>query len=73
MIYTYKCNECNEIFDVWATFDEKEKGLHPKCPRCNSEDTRQEFSAINLGGSSKAGGRTNMPPGCGPTGGLGCC
>ena len=73
MIYDYKCNKCDEIFEVWTTLAEKEKGLHPKCPRCSSEDTRQMIGVVNVGGSSKTGGGMGMPPMCGPAAGAGCC
>lgn len=73
MIYDYKCNKCGEVFEVWTTLAEKEKGLRPKCPKCSSEDTRQMMSTVGLGGSSKTGGGMNMPPMCGPAAGTGCC
>lgn len=71
MIYDYKCARCGEIFDVWATLAEKEKGLRPQCPKCNSEDTRQMIGSVNLAGNLKTGG--GMPPMCGPAAGPGCC
>lgn len=33
--YTFKCNICEEIFDISCTIAEKENQL---CPKCNSKD-----------------------------------
>lgn len=73
MIYDYKCTQCGETFEVWATLAEKEKGLRPECPKCSSKNTRQMMSAVSIGGSSKTGSNMNMPPMCGPAAGPGCC
>lgn len=69
MIYEYQCTECGEVFEVWATLAEKEKGLRPQCPKCRCEDTRQIITAVALAGSSKSRRSTDAGPMCGP----GCC
>ena len=73
MIYEYECNNCGETFDVWATLAEKEKGIKPVCPKCNSDDTYQVLGSVNVGISSKSGARGGVPPGCGTLSGAGCC
>ncbi len=75
MIYDYKCKQCSEIFEVWATLAEKEKGLQPECPKCQSKETKQMMGALSIGGGSSksgnSGGGDMPPPMCGP--GAGCC
>ncbi|MGC8580355.1 MAG: FmdB family zinc ribbon protein [bacterium] len=39
MIYEFQCRQCSTIFEIKATLAEKEKGLKPRCPRCNSDNT----------------------------------
>jgi|YelNatPaOPRAMG01_1025707.scaffolds.fasta_scaffold01254_15 putative FmdB family regulatory protein len=51
MIYEFECDKCSTIFEVKASLSEKEKGLKPRCPKCNSENTHQivtSFSTIGL-------------------------
>ena len=69
--YEFICENCNHTFEIRATIQEKEKGLHPACPKCNYEITRQVLSA---GMFIRTGGMTNFnPPGCAPNAGPGCC
>ena len=70
--YEYVCTECQNKFDVFATLSEKEKGLRPECPKCQSQKTNQVFSSFTVIGGIK-GGNFNMMPGCGPAAGPGCC
>ncbi|RPJ18717.1 MAG: zinc ribbon domain-containing protein, partial [Chloroflexi bacterium] len=39
-LYDYQCQNCQAVFEVRATFKEKEQGLKPKCPQCQSKKTR---------------------------------
>jgi len=39
-IYDFQCKQCNEVFEVRATIREKEAGLAPGCPNCDSRDVR---------------------------------
>lgn len=75
MFYDYKCTDCEEVFEVRATFAEKEKGLKPECPKCGSKQTKQVFSALNIGGETtkSAGSSEGMqaPSCCMP--GAGSC
>ncbi|HMB22065.1 MAG: FmdB family zinc ribbon protein [Chloroflexota bacterium] len=43
-LYDYQCQHCQSVFEVRATFKEKEQGLKPKCPECQSKKTRQVMS-----------------------------
>ncbi len=69
--YEYICTECQTKFEVFATVNEKEKGIKPECPNCHSKKTVQVFGNILvMGGGSKNGGFVS---GCGPSSGPGCC
>jgi len=48
--YSYKCLGCGQVFDVRATLQEKEEGKGGKftCPKCRSNNLKQEFSAANF-------------------------
>jgi len=63
--YDYKCNRCDERFEVSLSVKEKESTTII-CPKCKSEDTSQIFGVvgINTKYSSK-----QSPPGCS----RGCC
>lgn len=70
-LYNYQCEQCFEVFEVRATFKEKEAGLEPECPNCHSQETRQMITAgLVLRGSD---GASLSLPGCGPNAGPGCC
>jgi putative FmdB family regulatory protein len=70
-IYEFVCDQCSESFDIFATIQQKEDGLHPVCPNCGNETTRQ---LISTGMFMRRGGMSNFnPPGCGPNSGPGCC
>lgn len=71
--YEYVCKDCQTKFDVYATLDEKVKGLRPECPKCQSQKTAQIFVSFAMIGGSKGGTNFNTMPGCGPTAGPGCC
>lgn len=48
--YIYKCSDCDNVFKIEATIREKEEGKSKKfiCPKCQSKNISQEFSAINF-------------------------
>lgn len=48
--YKYKCSGCGNVFDIEATIKEKEEGKNEKfiCPKCQSKNIKQEFSAGNF-------------------------
>jgi putative FmdB family regulatory protein len=39
-LYAYRCDECGHLFDVRASFAEKQAGLEPACPACQGRRER---------------------------------
>ncbi len=72
--YDYFCQKCQKTFEVSMTFQEKDKGIKPQCPFCNSDkNIIQVFGNIGiLSGGDKKGGE-NPPPTCGFSGQESCC
>jgi putative FmdB family regulatory protein len=68
-LYDYQCKQCQAIFEVRASIREKEAGLTPVCPTCESEQTQQLITS----GLVLHSGAGQMGPGCGPGAGPGCC
>lgn len=69
--YDFQCEQCEEVFEIRATFKEKEAGLKPECPKCHSKKTRQMITAgLVIRG---ADGASLTLPTCGPNAGPGCC
>lgn len=74
--YEYICSECQNKFDVFATFAQKEKGLKPECPSCHSKKVIQVFGNFMVMGGSKSGGFNpggGFTPSCGPQARPRCC
>ncbi len=70
-VYVFQCQDCKEVFDVRASFKEKEAGLEPQCPSCQSQRTKQ---VITAGLIIRSGNETSLSfPACGPSAGPGCC
>jgi putative FmdB family regulatory protein len=71
-LYDYQCQDCKAVFEVRATFKEKEEGLKPQCPHCQSKQTRQLLTSGLLlrvvSDNTHQGGCA-----CGAGGGSGCC
>ena len=44
-IYAYQCKDCDAIFEVRATIQEKENGLALTCPQCSGHEARQLLTA----------------------------
>lgn len=71
-IYNFQCDDCETVFDVRATFQEKERGLDPVCPQCHGQHAHQRISAgWFLSGQGSAGAASAPAWGCAPGGG--CC
>ncbi len=71
-IYDYQCDLCERTFEVRASFKEKEAGLKPACPSCQSTDTHQLLTAgmlVHAGGTDGP----SISSCCGPNAGPGCC
>jgi putative FmdB family regulatory protein len=71
-LYDYQCNKCQAVFEVRATFKEKEAGLEPECPQCHSKKTHQLLTSGLFLRKSDDGADLTWP-GCGPNSGPGCC
>ncbi len=74
--YDYLCQKCKKTFEVTMTYNEKDKGLKPKCPTCNSsKDVIQVFGNIGIVSRDvKKTGTNNPPSSCNFSGGgCGCC
>jgi putative FmdB family regulatory protein len=71
-LYDYQCQGCQTVFDVRATFKEKEDGLKPECPKCASKQTRQLLTSGLFLRKSDDGADLSLPA-CGPNTGPGCC
>jgi putative FmdB family regulatory protein len=70
-LYCFACDQCGEEFEILASIKQKEAGLEPECPKCQSRATTQMITAgLTLRGSSLGYlSRTT----CGPNPGPGCC
>ncbi len=71
-IYEYQCKHCEAVFEVRATFKEKEAGLKPECPQCHRKQARQLLTSTLFLRRSEEG-KGPAWPGCGPNAGPGCC
>lgn len=69
-LYDYMCEQCQAVFEIRATIQEKEIGLEPECPVCHG---KQVHSVITAGLILKGSGSGFSDPGCGPSCGPGCC
>ena len=70
-LYDFECKQCGEVFEILASFKEREAGLEPECPQCHSKDTLQVVTAgLVIRGSD---GASLSLPACGPNAGPGCC
>ena len=71
-LYSFECGDCQAVFDVRASFQEKEKGLAPACPECHGQHAHQLISAGWFLSGRGATGVDSAPNwGCAP--GSGCC
>ena len=70
-LYDYRCERCDEVFEVRASIKEKEAGLQPECPKCHSPKARQVITAGLVIRRSDGGGLAF--PACDPNAGPGCC
>lgn len=72
-IYNFRCDDCETVFDLRATFQEKERGLTPVCPQCQGQHAHQLISAgWFIGGRAAPSAAVATAPTCG-CGGGGCC
>jgi len=71
-LYDYQCRLCQTVFEVRATFKEKDEGLEPECPVCHSKETHQLLTS-GLFLRRSGDGSTLEFPTCEPNAGPGCC
>ncbi|NLJ73384.1 MAG: zinc ribbon domain-containing protein [Firmicutes bacterium] len=45
-LYDYRCRECDSVFEVKLTLEEKGQGVTPSCPQCKSTKVVQAFSPV---------------------------
>lgn len=43
----YKCNDCDNIFEVWLTNDLENFPEDPLCYECGSQETRRIYGSVN--------------------------
>lgn len=67
--YEYLCRRCAHVFEKRMTVEEK-KNTTVSCPKCNSEEVRQQFFGVSFSGKKSA--RGNFSGGC-CGGGPSCC
>lgn len=61
-MYNYRCQECETVFEVRASIQAKEAGLHPVCLECRSQQVQQ---IITAGLMLHGGKEINLSPACG--------
>ena len=69
-LYDFQCEHCGTVFEIRATFKEKEAGLEPECPQCQSKEMKQVLTAGLL--IHNDGASLSLPV-CGSNCGPGCC
>lgn len=68
-IYSFQCDQCKTLFEVRASYQEKEHGLKLVCPKCQSKDAHQVLTSATVVSSHS----DNSSSCCGPNSGFGCC
>ena len=47
--YEFKCDDCEEIFDIWSSIAEKENNVKMSmCPKCNSKEINEVFGCPSI-------------------------
>lgn len=55
--YDYRCDDCEETFEVRRSMSESDSGEAPECPECGGRETRRIFGNVFAGtGSCQPGG-----------------
>lgn len=60
--YDYRCDECEETFEVRRSMSEDAAESRPRCPECGSPETRRLFGNVFAG---TGGGESCAPSGKG--------
>lgn len=57
--YDYRCDGCDETFEVRRSMSESTEGEPPECPCCGSMETRRLFGTVYAGtGGCEPSGKT---------------
>jgi putative FmdB family regulatory protein len=65
--YVYACQKCGEVFEVQASFKQKEQGLKPACPACHGKRSRPVLTTAGLvvrGSDGASAPHSSCSPGC---------
>jgi len=47
-VYEYLCRDCGKVTEIRATLKEKEKGIQPTCPSCQSNNMAHYFGNMQV-------------------------
>lgn len=72
-IYDYRCDQRQAIFEVSASFKEKELGLKPIYRNCQSAETPQILTAGYFMHQGNRDGVSSLSSCCSPNSGAGFC
>ena len=53
-IYEYRCEECDEPFEVFVRSSSSQKA-DPTCPKCGSQKVKKAVSLFGVGGAGISG------------------
>lgn len=53
-IYEYRCEECDEPFEVFVRSSSQKADL--TCPKCGSQKVKKAVSLFGVGGAGSSGG-----------------
>ena len=53
-IYEYRCEECDEPFEVFVRSSSQQTQL--TCPKCGGQKVKKAVSLFGIGGASSSGG-----------------
>jgi len=68
--YEFRCQDCDHVYTLKATVEEKKAGLSTVCPECGSREAQQVFGGFLFLKTGRAE-RVAAGPGCNPA--TGCC
>lgn len=68
-IYSYRCRDCGEVFDLLEGLSGDQ--VRRRCPRCSGRALTKIHAAFNVGPAEKSGRPGTACPTC-PSGPAGC-
>lgn len=63
--YDFDCKQCNHQFEARLSLTQKEAGVKPNCPQCQSENTVQAFRTMMFNKSTGKEPCASGPTPCG--------